>query len=82
MNEAKWSVVAVVPRDDYTLDVSFSDGARKKFDVKPLLAYPAFKPLNDLSLFMNARVAFDSVAWGDSIDIAPESLYEKGISLA
>ena len=48
----------------------------------PLLAYPAFKPLNDLSVFMDVRVAFDSVAWGDAIDIAPESLYEKGVSLA
>lgn len=81
MNEAKWAVTAVVPREDYTLDVCFSDGSQKRFDVKPLLDYPVFKPLNDLSVFMSVRVAFDSVAWGDDIDIAPESLYEKGVSL-
>ena len=82
MHEAKWAVMAVVPREDYTHDVSFRDDYQKRIDVKPLLAYPAFKPLNDLSVFMDVRVAFDSVAWGDAIDIAPESLYEKGVSLA
>ena len=82
INEPKWVVKAVTPRDDHTLDVVFSDGLKKRYDVKPLLGYPAFQALNDVTVFMGARVAFDSVAWGDAIDIAPETLYEDGVPIA
>jgi Protein of unknown function (DUF2442) len=39
-------VVAVKANDDYTLDLKFSDGSVKRFDVKPYLKYEAFKELH------------------------------------
>ncbi|MDO4280800.1 MAG: DUF2442 domain-containing protein [Peptococcaceae bacterium] len=76
-----WSVTAVEPHEDYTLTVTFVTGEKKRYDVRPLLKYPAFAPLKNLDLFMQAHVECATVVWNDDLDIAPESLYDKGISL-
>ena len=66
-----YHVVAVVPHEDYTLTVTFRDGDKKLYDMRPLI---------DINLFMKAHVC-GSVAWSDKIDIAPEELYENGIDI-
>ncbi len=37
--------------EDFSLDLKFSDGKRKRFDAKPYLDYEVFKPLKDLNYF-------------------------------
>lgn len=37
--------------EDFSLDLKFSDGKRKRFDVKPYLNYEVFKRLKDLKYF-------------------------------
>lgn len=71
-------VVAVKPNDDYTLDLKFSDGTIKRFDVKPYLKYDAFKELKDLSYFKQVSLAFGTVQWPHEQDIAPETLFSEG----
>lgn len=72
-----WIVKDVIARDDRTLILTFEDGRKGLFDAWDLHNEgPAFAPLSDLKLFMNAYVDGGSVAWSDEIDIAPEYLYQ------
>lgn len=66
---------AVAAVGDYTLRVTFNNGEIRLFNAAPYLAYPAFEALKATSLFMQARVAHNTVVWNEDLDIAPESLY-------
>ncbi|MCL2322709.1 MAG: DUF2442 domain-containing protein [Oscillospiraceae bacterium] len=77
-----WVVKEVKPQNDYTLLITFVDGETKIYDFLPLLNKEIFKPLNNLTFFMTARADGCSVSWNDDIDIAPEELYYKGISVS
>lgn len=61
--------------DDFSLDLKFSDGRRKRFDVKPYLDYEVFKQLKDLNYFKRIKIAFGTVQWKDEQDISPDTLY-------
>lgn len=62
---------------DYTLLCSFSTGERRKVDLTPLLAYPAFAELSDKKKFVQFGLE-DTIFWANGADIAPEFLYENG----
>ncbi len=51
-------VVEAQANEDFSLDLKFSDGKRKRFDMKPYLDYEVFKPLNDLNYFKRIKIAF------------------------
>ena len=69
-------VKAVKPLDD--MMVTFDSGEKRLYDATQLLAFPAFKPLNDETIFKNAKVEYGVVTWADGeIDIAPETMYEN-----
>ncbi len=61
--------------EDFSLDLKFSDGRQKRFDVKPYLDYEVFKPLKDLNYFKRIKIAFGTVQWTDEQDISPDTLY-------
>ncbi|HJP90973.1 MAG TPA: DUF2442 domain-containing protein [Pyrinomonadaceae bacterium] len=71
-------VTAVKANDDYTLDLRFSDGSVKRFDVKPYLKYEVFRELKDLSYFKQVTLAFGAVQWPHEQDIAPDTLFLEG----
>jgi Protein of unknown function (DUF2442) len=71
----------VKAQDDFMLLVTFSDGAVKRFDVKPYLEYPAFRRLKDSALFFKAHVDHGTVVWDDMLDLSPDSLYLQGLSI-
>ncbi len=68
---------------EYKLSVEFNDGVKKIVDFRPLLFdrdYPVFRPLKDINVFRNFEVT-DTLEWENgSIDIAPETIYEMGVS--
>lgn len=68
-------VVEAQAGEDFSLDLKFSDGKRKRFDAKPYLDYEVFKPLKDLNYFKRIKIAFGTVQWADEQDISPETLY-------
>lgn len=72
------TVTAVKPNDDHTLDLKFSDGSLKRFNVKPYLEYKVFQELKDLSYFKQVRLAFGTVSWPHQQDISPETLFLEG----
>ena len=74
-------VIAVSPNTDFSLDLKFSDGSLKRFDVTPYLDRGIFTELKNLDYFKQARVAFGTVQWPNEHDIAPETLYIEGVAI-
>ncbi|MBQ8576410.1 MAG: DUF2442 domain-containing protein [Clostridia bacterium] len=74
-------VNSIQPLEQHRLKVQFSNGECRIFDCVPLLSMPAFAPLADETLFRSVVLEHGIPVWNDGdIDIAPELLYEKGIS--
>ena len=73
-------ICGVRPLADWKLWVRFNTGEAKIYDFKPILNYPAFKPLLDEELFKQVYIDYGIVVWNDGdIDIAPEELYKNGV---
>ena len=71
----------VIPKEDYTLILHFSNGEIKQYDIKPLLDKGVFNQLKDPSVFKQVHVSFGTVEWPGEIDICPDTLYEDGRTL-
>jgi hypothetical protein len=76
-----FSVKKVEPQTDYSLILTFENGERKRFDMKPYLDRGIFRKLRNAEIFGAARVSFNTVSWGEDIDFDPEALYEGGSPL-
>lgn len=79
MSNPVWSVIAVEPRKDYSMLLTFADGEKRLYNARPLLDKKVCKRLQDVSFFMKARAMYGTVVWNDEIDIAPEHLYESSV---
>jgi hypothetical protein len=75
-------VEAVVPRDDYKLEITFTNGQVRVFDCAPLLSFGVFQELQDLAYFQQARAEGGTVVWPHEQDICPDTLYEDSEKLA
>jgi hypothetical protein len=75
-------VIAVSANDDYSLDLKFSDGSLKRFDVRPYLERGIFTELKSLDYFKHVRIAFGTVQWPHEQDFAPETLYLEGVPIS
>lgn len=75
------SVIHVEPLKDFMLKVAFSSGEVKLFDVKPYLNKGIFTKLQDEKLFNQVYVDYETVCWPGNLDIAPETLFDNGISV-
>ncbi len=82
INVVPWRVVEVKALGGYMLDLTFRDGSRKIYDMKPNLKFPPFQQLDNPGLFALVKIGGDSICWPGDIDIAPEELYENGILLS
>ena len=71
-------VSSVRPIDDYRLEVSFENGERRIFDVKPYLDRGLFVRLQNRALFRAARVVAGSVEWPGGLDLSYDTLYLEG----
>jgi len=75
-------IKSVTPLPDYILNVRFSEGVTKQYDVKPLFEkHKMFMPLKEHpELFYSASVDIGGygVIWNDDIDIACDELYYNG----
>lgn len=76
-------ISGVCPLDDYKLWLKFSNGEVKVFDFTKVLDFPAFLPLKNKAVFNSVYIDYGVTCWNDGdMDIAPEYLYEHGISVA
>ena len=71
------SVKSVRPLSEYQLLLTFENGEKKIFDMKPYLDKGIYKELKDENKFKTVRISFDSIEWCNNADIDPEFLYEK-----
>jgi hypothetical protein len=71
----------VRPLDDYLLLLTFENGEKRQFDMKPYLDLGLFQELRDLSLFKTVRTSFDTIEWENEADLDPELLYQKSIRI-
>lgn len=71
------AVIEVEPLEDYQLLLTFENGEKRIFDMKPYLDKGNFQELKDKNKFKTVRVSFDSIEWANQADIDPEILYEK-----
>lgn len=74
---AYWTVKQVKPLAEYKLLLTFEQGNKKIFDMKPYLKFPMYKALNDTAFFNTVHTNGQTAVWNDEIDIAPETLFEK-----
>lgn len=76
MNSPAWVVKEVLPKEDYTLLITFADGAKNVYNARPLLGKAIYSSLKNLDFFLCAKAECGTVVWNDDVDIAPEHLYE------
>lgn len=76
------AVTSVEPLKDYKLLLTFENGEKKIFDMKPHLDKGIYRELRNEEIFRSVRVSFDSIEWCNNADVDPEFLYEKSKELS
>jgi len=76
------SVVKVVPKADYQVYIEFDNDECGFLDMKPYLNFGVFNKIRDLNVFSKVRVSFDTIEWGNGIDLDPQFVYEKCVKRA
>lgn len=66
---------------DYQIKLTFANDEQRLFDMNSLLEMKPWSRLLDNALYERVRVDYGTLVWGDSIDIAPETLYLDSVSL-
>jgi len=72
------TISALRANDDWTLDIAFTDGAERRFDVKPLFECQAFSGLRDIAMFKSVRNAGYFIEWANDADLSADTLYLEG----
>lgn len=67
----------VIPQDNYLLLLTFENGEKRQFDMKPYLGLGIFQELKDERMFKTVKTSFDSIEWDNEADFDPEVLYQK-----
>ena len=65
---------------DFMLLLTFKNGERKQYDVKPLLQLPMYKNLE--KVFPSVEVQFGTVVWPGDLDTSPDTLYLQGKTIS
>ena len=76
----------VIPHDDYTIQLNFSNGQRGVYDVLPLISQEitdndSFSLLEDLALFNKVQNYGDSIAWNNDTAIDVDELYDNCMTI-
>ena len=69
--------IDVKPLNNYLLEITFNNGEKKIFDVKPYLEFKQFKELKDEKVFKKVKIARLSIEWENGADICPDELYNN-----
>ena len=74
-------VKAVKARDNYKLEIIFSNGEIGIYDCSPLLGFGVFTELKDKTYFNQVRAAYGTVVWPHDQDICPDTLYLDSVKV-
>ncbi len=67
--------ISVRPSQDFQLLLTFANGEKRRFDMRPLLAMKPWNRIAVSAVFSRVRVEYGTVVWPGEIDAAPETLY-------
>ncbi len=73
------SIVEVTTAQKYILNMQFSNGEKRSFDMSPYIDIGIFRELRDPKMFATAKKSFDTIEWDNGADIDPESLYTESV---
>jgi hypothetical protein len=68
-------VKSVKPQEDFCLLLTFENGEKRIFDLKPYFGKPVFARLKNMALFKTARVVSGAVEWQGEVDLSYDTLY-------
>ena len=74
-------VQSVVPKDEYVLQITVTNGEVGLFDCSHLLSFGVFRELREIRYFKRARGEGGTVVWPREQDICPDTLYEDSKKL-
>jgi len=69
------TIIKVLPQENYQLLLTFDNGEKRVFDVKPYLNRGLFQELKNIDIFNTVKKSFDTVEWDNEADLDPEILY-------
>jgi hypothetical protein len=69
-------VKAVLPKEDYLLEITFTNDEHGIYDCSSLLDFGVFQELRDPAYFYQAKAEQGTVVWPHEQDICPDTLYE------
>jgi hypothetical protein len=76
------AVKEVKPQANYILLLTYTNGEKRQFDMKPYLGVGIFQELKDERLFKTVKPSFDTIEWANEADIDPEVLYQQSKKVA
>jgi hypothetical protein len=76
-----FAIIDVKPQADYLLILTFKNGEKRQFDMKPYLETGIFQELKNVKLFNTVKTSFDSIEWDNEADFDPEVLYQQSIKI-
>ena len=68
-------VIKVKAAEDYMLNLWFSNGEQRCFDMKPYLDFDVFQTLKDPKVFSTVTTFLGSVTWSNNSDLSYDTLY-------
>ena len=66
---------------NYELILTYENGEKRLYDMKPNFKYEAFKKLMDYNIFKKVHPAGETIEWETGEDISPENLYFNSIKI-
>jgi hypothetical protein len=75
------AIKEVKPQENYILLLTFENGEKRQFDMKPYLNLGIFRELRDLNMFNTVKMSFDSIEWENEADFDPEVLYHNSTKI-
>lgn len=67
---------------DYTMDLRFSNGEKKRVDFFPLLKSGKKQELLNKNNFIQFGLNHWTLEWYNGVDFAPDFLYQQGVSVS
>ena len=71
----------VIPENNYTLHLWFTNGEEGIFDVKPYLDFEVFQALKDEKMFNTVRPYVGTIQWANEADLCPDTVYLDSVRI-